>query len=76
MKDLFKTYAPAVFLLIGFGGYWLYGQITLLRAINEQMAVQLAGGCEATLSKLGWELTTPAEVAEAAEAKEEVVEED
>lgn len=65
MKDLFKTYAPAIFLLIGFGGYWIYGQISMLRAINEQLSIQLSQGCKATLEANGFVVTLP---------KEEVVE--
>ena len=59
MKDLLKTYAPLVALAIGFGGYWVYGQISGLRALNTQISIQLSQGCSATLEANGYTVTPP-----------------
>ena len=59
MKDLLKTYAPAIFLILGFGGYWVYGQISILRAINTQLSVQMSQGCQATLEANGFQVIAP-----------------
>lgn len=40
MKDLAKTYAPLVALLVGFGCYWMWQQVANLREQTRLLAAE------------------------------------
>ena len=63
MKDLAKTYAPIVALLVGALVYWVYGQVSNLREINAllferntQLELALANQCTTILETQGFEV--------------------
>ena len=66
MKDLLKTYAPLVALLVGAFGYWTWGQVSNLREINAlllgrnaQLELALANQCTTLLEQQGFTVTLP-----------------